>query len=132
MSVKSSTELMLYVVLTMPTLNKAYLFIYLLFMRVTLSYLLVFVFANDILSNDLADQLRGRLKKSMFSLRLLNVSVLLILPSLFNTLVLSRFHILFHFIFYTLKSGAKGRLLFQLKQLPSFFLKTRRAILSSC
>ena len=28
MSVKSSTELMLYVVLTMPTLNKAYLFIY--------------------------------------------------------------------------------------------------------
>jgi hypothetical protein len=30
MSVKSSTELMLYVVLTMPTLNKAYLFIYLL------------------------------------------------------------------------------------------------------
>ena len=31
MSVKSSTELMLYVVLTMPTLNKAYLFIYLLF-----------------------------------------------------------------------------------------------------
>jgi len=33
MSVKSSTELMLYVVLTMPTLNKAYLlFIYLLFM----------------------------------------------------------------------------------------------------
>jgi hypothetical protein len=34
MSVKSSTELMLYVVLTMPTLNKAYLFIYyLLFMR---------------------------------------------------------------------------------------------------
>jgi hypothetical protein len=27
MSVKSSTELMLYVVLTMPTLNKAYLFI---------------------------------------------------------------------------------------------------------
>jgi hypothetical protein len=32
MSVKSSTELMLYVVLTMPTLNKAYLFIYYLFM----------------------------------------------------------------------------------------------------
>jgi hypothetical protein len=32
MSVKSSTELMLYVVLTMPTLNKAYLlFIYYLF-----------------------------------------------------------------------------------------------------
>ncbi|CAB9544009.1 hypothetical protein BROOK1789C_1360 [Bathymodiolus brooksi thiotrophic gill symbiont] len=32
MSVKSSTELMLYVVLTMPTLNKAYLlFIYLLY-----------------------------------------------------------------------------------------------------
>ena len=29
MSVKSSTELMLYVVLTMQTLNKAYLFIYL-------------------------------------------------------------------------------------------------------
>jgi hypothetical protein len=29
MSVKSSTERMLYVVLTMPTLNKAYLFIYL-------------------------------------------------------------------------------------------------------
>jgi hypothetical protein len=29
MSVKSSTELMLYVVLTMPTLNKACLFIYL-------------------------------------------------------------------------------------------------------
>ena len=29
MSVKSSTELMLYVVLTMPTLNKVYLFIYL-------------------------------------------------------------------------------------------------------
>jgi hypothetical protein len=28
MSVKSSTELMLYVVLTMPTLNKAYLFIF--------------------------------------------------------------------------------------------------------
>ena len=28
MSVKSSTEIMLYVVLTMPTLNKAYLFIY--------------------------------------------------------------------------------------------------------
>ena len=27
MSVKSSTDLMLYVVLTMPTLNKAYLFI---------------------------------------------------------------------------------------------------------
>jgi len=26
MSVKNSTELMLYVVLTMPTLNKAYLF----------------------------------------------------------------------------------------------------------
>ena len=34
MSVKSSTELMLYVVLTMPTLNKAYLFIFIyLFMR---------------------------------------------------------------------------------------------------
>ena len=31
MSVKNSTELMLYVVLTMPTLNKAYLFFYLLF-----------------------------------------------------------------------------------------------------
>ena len=31
MSVKSSTELMLYVFLTMPTLNKAYLFIYYLF-----------------------------------------------------------------------------------------------------
>jgi hypothetical protein len=31
MSVKSSTELMLYVVLTMPTLNKAYLFIIYLF-----------------------------------------------------------------------------------------------------
>ena len=31
MSVKNSTELMLYVVLTMPTLNKAYVFIYLLF-----------------------------------------------------------------------------------------------------
>jgi hypothetical protein len=31
MSVKNSIELMLYVVLTMPTLNKAYLFIYLLF-----------------------------------------------------------------------------------------------------
>jgi hypothetical protein len=31
MSVKSSTELMLYVVLTMPTLNIAYLFIYYLF-----------------------------------------------------------------------------------------------------
>ena len=30
MSAKSSTEVMLYVVLTMPTLNKAYLFIYLL------------------------------------------------------------------------------------------------------
>jgi hypothetical protein len=30
LSVKSSTELMLYVVLTMRTLNKAYLFIYLL------------------------------------------------------------------------------------------------------
>jgi hypothetical protein len=29
-TVKSSTEFMLYVVLTMPTLNKAYLFIYLL------------------------------------------------------------------------------------------------------
>ena len=29
MSVKSSTEIKLYVVLTMPTLNKAYLFIYL-------------------------------------------------------------------------------------------------------
>ena len=28
MSVKSATDLMLYVVLTMPTLNKAYLFIY--------------------------------------------------------------------------------------------------------
>jgi hypothetical protein len=35
MSVKSSTELMLYVVLTMPTLNKAYLFIY-LFIRLGL------------------------------------------------------------------------------------------------
>ena len=34
MSVKSSTELMLYVVLTMPTLNKAYLFIYLLLSNV--------------------------------------------------------------------------------------------------
>jgi hypothetical protein len=33
MSVKSSTELMLYVVLTMPTLNKAYLFIYLFIMQ---------------------------------------------------------------------------------------------------
>ena len=33
MSVKSSTELMLYVVLTMPTLNKAYLFIYLFIIR---------------------------------------------------------------------------------------------------
>jgi hypothetical protein len=33
MSVKSSTELMLYVVLTMPTLNKAYLFIYLLLLE---------------------------------------------------------------------------------------------------
>jgi len=34
MSVKSSTELMLYVVLSMPTLNKAYLlFIYLLSIR---------------------------------------------------------------------------------------------------
>ena len=32
LSVKSSTELMLYVVLTMPTLNKAYLFIIYLFM----------------------------------------------------------------------------------------------------
>ena len=31
MSVKSSTELMLYVVLTMPTLNKAYLLLLLLF-----------------------------------------------------------------------------------------------------
>ena len=28
MSVKSSTELMLYVVLTMPTLNKAYLYLF--------------------------------------------------------------------------------------------------------
>ena len=34
MSVKSSTELMLYVVLTMPTLNKAYLFIYLFYLPV--------------------------------------------------------------------------------------------------
>ena len=33
MSVKSSTELMLYVVLTMPTLNKAYLFIYLFIVK---------------------------------------------------------------------------------------------------
>jgi len=33
MSVKSSTELMLYVVLTMPTLNKAYLFIIYLYER---------------------------------------------------------------------------------------------------
>jgi hypothetical protein len=33
MSVKSSTELMLYVVLTMPTLNKAYLFIFLFIVR---------------------------------------------------------------------------------------------------
>jgi hypothetical protein len=33
MSVKSSTELMLYVVLTMPTLNKAYLFIVYLFIN---------------------------------------------------------------------------------------------------
>jgi hypothetical protein len=32
MSVKSSTELMLYVVLTMPTLNKAYLFIIIIYM----------------------------------------------------------------------------------------------------
>ena len=38
MSVKSSTELMLYVVLTMPTLNKAYLFIY-LFIAVEISFL---------------------------------------------------------------------------------------------
>ena len=37
MSVKSSTELMLYVVLTMPTLNKAYLFIY-LFITCVLKY----------------------------------------------------------------------------------------------
>jgi hypothetical protein len=35
MSVKSSTELMLYVVLTMPTLNKAYLFIIYLFIYST-------------------------------------------------------------------------------------------------
>jgi len=34
MSVKSSTELMLYVVLTMPTLNKAYSFIYLFYLPV--------------------------------------------------------------------------------------------------
>jgi hypothetical protein len=34
MSVKSSTELMLYVVLTMPTLNKAYLFIIYLFIYI--------------------------------------------------------------------------------------------------
>ena len=33
MSVKSSTELMLYVVLTMPTLNKAYLLIFLFIVR---------------------------------------------------------------------------------------------------
>ena len=33
MSVKSSTELMLYVVLTMPTLNKAYLFIIISFCK---------------------------------------------------------------------------------------------------
>ena len=33
MSVKSSTELMLYVVLTMPTLNKAYLLFIYLFIR---------------------------------------------------------------------------------------------------
>ena len=45
MSVKSSTELMLYVVLTMPTLNKAYLLLFIyLFIEVTnikdhLSYL---------------------------------------------------------------------------------------------
>jgi hypothetical protein len=32
MSVKSSTELMLYVVLTMPTLNKAYLFIIIIYL----------------------------------------------------------------------------------------------------
>jgi hypothetical protein len=36
MSVKSSTELMLYVVLTMPTLNKAYLLL-LLYVRISLS-----------------------------------------------------------------------------------------------
>jgi hypothetical protein len=42
MSVKSSTEIMLYVVLTMPTLNKAYLFIYLfiyLFMLLVIFWL---------------------------------------------------------------------------------------------
>jgi hypothetical protein len=38
MSVKSPTELMLYVVLTMPTLNKAYLFIYL--------FIYLFFYAN--------------------------------------------------------------------------------------
>jgi hypothetical protein len=39
MSVKSSTELMLYVVSTMPTLNKAYLFIYYLKHEVRFVYI---------------------------------------------------------------------------------------------
>ena len=49
MSVKSSTELMLYVVLTMPTLNKAYLlFIY--YLLFIIAYVLAFLwFINSIL-----------------------------------------------------------------------------------
>jgi len=38
MSVKSSTELMLYVVLTMPTLNKAYL-LFIIYLTITSEYL---------------------------------------------------------------------------------------------
>jgi hypothetical protein len=44
MSVKSSTELMLYVVLTMPTLNKAYLFIYLFIYHLRCVEVLYFIF----------------------------------------------------------------------------------------
>ena len=36
MSVKSSTELMLYVVLTMPTLNKAYLLLFIIYLLIVL------------------------------------------------------------------------------------------------
>jgi hypothetical protein len=47
MSVKSSTELMLYVVLTMPTLNKAYLFIYLFIMSALTSFSLLLLRKKD-------------------------------------------------------------------------------------
>ena len=50
MSVKSSTELMLYVVLTMPTLNKAYLFIYIYLLFKTPS-------VSDLINGDIHDML---------------------------------------------------------------------------